>query len=164
MLTPAPTDPGPNLYKIGDFVTFGWNYTNLKATPTAVDVVVSCSRATATWTLTQNMTFSTKGEYTWDSKEQATAVQSPLLTEEYTLIIYDSDSEMTATPRPGYLGVFDQFKFDMYKPRDYTPLAEWNCPTCSAAIPSVDRTALGFALTMSIVTVASFTWFVMGIL
>ncbi|ROT42775.1 hypothetical protein SODALDRAFT_375037 [Sodiomyces alkalinus F11] len=164
MLTPAPTDPGPKLYKIGDYVTFGWNYTDLRATPTAVDVLVSCARATATWTLTQNMTFSTKGEYTWDSREQATAVQSPLLTEEYTLIIYDADSEITATARPGYLSVFDQFKFDMYEPRPYTPLADWNCPTCSAAVPSIDRKALGFALTMSVVTVLSFTWFVTGIL
>ncbi|KAL2752565.1 hypothetical protein ACRALDRAFT_2089346, partial [Sodiomyces alcalophilus JCM 7366] len=162
MLTPAPMDPAPKLYKIGDHVTFGWNYTNLKAEPTAIDVLVSCSRATATWTLTQNMTFSTKGEYTWDSREQATAVQSPLLTEEYTLLIYDADSEITATPRPGHLSVFDQFKFDMYKPRPYTPLDEWSCPTCSAAVPGIDRNALGLALAMSIVTVASFTWFVTG--
>lgn len=163
MVTPAPTDPGLRLYKINDIITFGWNYTNLQATPTAIDVLVSCSVASATWTLTQNMTWESEGAYTWDSSEQATAVQSPLLTEEYTLIIFDSDLGIDSTPEPGYLSTFDQFTFDMYEGRPYKPLDQWNCPTCSAAPPSLGSQALGFAVTMGVVAVTSFTWFVAGL-
>jgi hypothetical protein len=161
MLTPA-ASLGTPLYKIGDFVTWGWNYTDLQATPTAIDIVVSCKSATRSWTLTSNMTFPTSGSYTWDTKVQQTAVESPLLTEQYTLLIYDSNKGLSATPTPGYLNTFNSFTFGMYTPRPYTPLGEWNCATCSAAVSDLDRKALGFALSMSLITVLSFTWFVTG--
>lgn len=162
MLTPAPTAQGVNLYKIGDHVTWGWNYTNLQAPPTAIDILVSCSTASETWTLTTNMTFETQGSFTWDTEQQATAVQSPLLVEEYTLIIYDAASSISATPVAGYLGTFEGFTFGMYTPQPYTPLSSWNCATCSAALSETERRALGFALSMSVITVLTFTWFVTG--
>jgi hypothetical protein len=162
MITPAAT-LGTQLYKIGDFVTWGWNYTNLQATPTAINVLVSCSKASETWTLTSNMTFATIGSYTWDTNAQATAVESPLLTEQYTLIIYDADAAITDTPQAGYLGTFSQFSFGMYTPQPYTPLNEWNCATCNAAMPSIDKRAVGLALSMSTITFLSFTWFVTGL-
>ena len=40
MITPAVT-AGLQLYRIDDHVTFGWNYTNLQGTPTAIDVLAS---------------------------------------------------------------------------------------------------------------------------
>ncbi|CAK7218877.1 hypothetical protein SCUCBS95973_003632 [Sporothrix curviconia] len=164
MLTPA-TTADLELYKIGDYVTWGWNYTDLQATPTAIDVLASCSFATRTWTLTQNMTFETLGSYTWDTGAfQSSNIASPLLTEEYTLIIYDADSSVSATAEAGYLGTYDGFTFGMYAPQSYTPLADgWTCATCSGALSDTERRALGFALTMSIITVFSFTWFVTGI-
>lgn len=153
MMTPAVTDPGPRLYKIGNNVTFGWNYTNLLDPPTAVNVLASVSDVSRTWTLTQNMTWETTGAFIWETEEQANDVQSPLLTEEYTLVIYDADTEETDTPSPGKLGTFNTFKFGMYIPQEYVPFDKWVCPTCSAAPPSVDSKALGFALTMSVATV-----------
>ncbi|KAK3692456.1 hypothetical protein B0T22DRAFT_14063 [Podospora appendiculata] len=154
---------GSQLYKIGDPVTWGWNYTNVLGTPTAIDVLVSCSRASQTWTLTQNMTFATKGSFTWDTGAyQETAIASPLLTEQYQLLIHDSDSAVTASPEGGYLSPFSGFKFGLYTPRPYTPLADWQCATCSGAMSDLDRKALGAAVAMSAVTVLSFTWFVGG--
>lgn len=162
MITPAPTD-GTQLYRIGDTVTWKWNYTSLQGTPTAIDVLVSCSVATETWTLTQNMTYEQTGSFTWDTNAyKETAVDKQLLTEEYTLIIYDADSSIKATVDPGYLGVFNQFKFGMYTPKPYQNLGEWKCATCSAGNSDLDRKALGFALSMSVITVLSFTWFVAG--
>ncbi|CAK7223326.1 hypothetical protein SBRCBS47491_005170 [Sporothrix bragantina] len=163
MLTPA-TTANMELYKIGDYVTWGWNYTDLQATPTAIDILASCSFATRTWTLTQNMTFETLGSYTWDTGAfQSSNIASPLLTEEYTLIIYDADSSISATAEAGYLDTYDGFTFGMYAPQSYTPLADgWTCATCSGALSETERRALGFALTMSIITVFSFTWFVTG--
>lgn len=162
MITPAPTD-GTQLYRIGDTVTWKWNYTSLQGTPTAIDVLVSCSVATETWTLTQNMTYEETGSFTWDTNAyRQTAVDKQLLTEEYTLIIYDADSSIKATVDPGYLGVFNSFKFGMYTPKPYQDLNEWKCATCSGASSDLDRKALGFALSMSVITVLSFTWFVAG--
>jgi hypothetical protein len=162
MITPAITQ-GTQLYKIGDYVTWGWNYTNVLGTPTAIDVLVSCSKASATWTLTQNMTWETLGSYTWDTGAyQSTAVASPLLVEQYTLIIYDADGGMSATPEAGYLSPYSGFVFGLYTPQPYTPLGEWQCATCSAAISDMEKRALGAVVAMSVVTVLSFTWFVTG--
>lgn len=163
MITPAATAQSINLYKIGDYITLGWNYTNLQATPTAIDVLVSCSSMAQTWTLTQNMSFSQPAAFTWNSEAQATDPSSPLRNDEYTLIIYDAESSVSATARPGYLGVYSGFKFGMYKGKDYTPLNEWNCATCESAASGLDNKAVGMAVGMSIVTVASFTWFVAGL-
>jgi len=163
MVTPATTE-GTQLYKIGDYVTWGWNYTNLQGAPTAIDVLVSCSAATETWTLTQNMTFATLGSYTWDTGAyQQTAVASPLLTEEYTLVIYDADSSVSATAEAGYLGPYTGFTFGMYEGQSYTPLSEWTCATCSAAMGDTEKRVIGFAVSMAAVTVLSFTWFVAGL-
>lgn len=163
MITPAATLQATNLYKIGDKITWGWNYTNLQGTPTAVDVLVSCSTVTATWTLTQNMTFETPGSYTWDTNEyKQTNVANPLLSAEYTLVIYDSDSSVTATAEAGYLAPFTGFKFGLYIPKGATPLSEYHCATCSAALGAMETRAVGVAVAMSVVTVLSFTWFVAG--
>lgn len=162
MMTPA-TSSGTQLYRIGEEITWKWNYTSLQGTPTAIDVLVSCSVATETWTLTQNMTWETTGAYTWDTNAYAkTAVASPLLTEEYTLIIYDADSSISATAEAGYLSVYDSFTFGMYTSRPYTDLDEWKCVTCSAANSNLDNQALRFALGMATITVLTFTWFVAG--
>lgn len=162
MITPQTTD-GTAYYRIGETITWAWNYTSLQGTPTAIDVLVSCSVATETWTLTQNMTFETLGSYTWDTNQYSqTAVASPLLTEEYTLIIYDADSSISATTEPGYLSVYDSFIFGMYTSRPYSNLSEWKCVTCSAANSNLDSQALKFAVGMATITVLSFTWFVTG--
>lgn len=154
---------GTQLYRIGKEITWNWNYTSLQGTPTALDVLVSCSVASETWTLTQNMTWETTGVYIWDTNAYAqTAVASPLLTEEYTLIIYDADSSISATAEAGYLSVFNTFKFGLYESRPYTDLNEWKCVTCSAANSNLDKQALRFAIGMATITVLTFTWFVAG--
>ncbi|KAI1340481.1 hypothetical protein F5Y15DRAFT_378765 [Xylariaceae sp. FL0016] len=163
MISPATTD-STTLYRINnpDPITWVWNYTSLQGTPSAIDVMISCSKATATWTLTQNMTFEPTATFTWDSaKYQESAVQSPLLTEEYTLVIIDSDSSVSATAEAGYLDTFNSFEFGMYTPKPYSDLGEWKCATCSGA-GSLDHHAVGFAVTMCLVTVFSFTWYVTG--
>ncbi|CAM1502827.1 Fc.00g076030.m01.CDS01 [Cosmosporella sp. VM-42] len=162
MQTPATTLQATPLFKIGDFVTFGWNYTSLQGTPTAIDVLVSCSSAAETWTLTSNMTFATDVNFLWDTKKQAEDPEAPLGVNMYTLIIKDSDSGITDIPDPGYLGAYAGFQFGMYTPQSYTPLSDWTCAACNAA-PGLDHHAIGFALTMSAVTILSFTWFVTGL-
>jgi hypothetical protein len=162
MITPAPT-LGSQLYKIGDNITWAWNYTDVSATPTAIDVLVSIS-TTQVWTLTQNMTFAPTATFTWDTSDYASAVNQPLGTEQYTLVIYDAQSAVTAAGEAGYLAAFNGFQFGMYTPQPYQSFDEgWTCAVCSAAAGGTDRYAFGFALMMSIITVMSFTWFVTGL-
>jgi hypothetical protein len=124
MITPAPM-AGPQFYKIGEWVTLAWNYTSLKATPSAVDVLASCQANQATYTLAVNQTVEATGMVLWDTKSYQEKAQSegktPLLTEKYTLIVYDSESSISAAPQAGYLGTSNQFTFGMYEPQPYVP-------------------------------------------
>lgn len=159
------------IYKIGDYVTFKWNYTDLTATPTGVNVIASASTSSlgaSTWTLTSNMTFETEAAFTWDTaafQTQALQDQKPLLVEMYTLYIYDAESAaVTATAGYGSLTGNAALTFGLYTGQAYTPLASgWVCGTCSAALSSNERQALGLLFTMFGVTVLSFTWFVTGL-
>ncbi|CZR59244.1 related to AGA1 A-agglutinin anchor subunit [Phialocephala subalpina] len=163
MITPS-VAAGEQYYKIGDFVTFAWNYTSLSATPTAINVMASCSANSQVYTITMNQTVANStGAVTWDTGNyQATAVQNPLLTETYTLVIYDAASGMSATAQAGYLAVYDSYTFGMYTPQPYTPLADFQCATCSGALSDMEKRALGMMFGMACLTVLSFTWFVSG--
>jgi hypothetical protein len=169
MLSPVTTLTSA-LYKIGDYVTFSWNYTDLEITPTAVDVVISASTSSlgaSTWTLTSNMSFATDAAFTWDTESyqsKAQANQKPLIVEMYTLYIYDAESSVTATAGPGSLTANAALTFGLYTGQAYTPLASgWVCGTCSAALSDNERRAIGFAITMAGISVATFTWFVTGL-
>lgn len=120
MITPAAI-AGPQYYKVGDYVTFAWNYTSLVVTPSAVNIIASCSANSQAYTIAANQSVHPTGAVTWDTRQQATG-SAPLLTEHYTLVIYDASQEVSATAQAGYLGTFSQFVFGMYTPRPYVPL------------------------------------------
>lgn len=164
ILTPQTTITSA-LYRIGEYVTLGWNYTNVQVTPTAVDVLISCTTASETWTLTSNMTYETSGALTWDTGAfQSDSVQQPLLVEQYIMYVIDADSSISATAGPGELTAAAAMTFGLYTGQPYTPLASgWVCATCSGAMSSSERQALGFLFTVAAITVASFTWFVTGL-
>jgi hypothetical protein len=110
---------GDQFYKVGNFITFAWNYTSLSVTPSAIDVLASCSANQATYTIAVNVS-AQETKVVWDTANTPSG-QAPFLTEKYTLLIYDAESSVTAAPRPGYLGVFNQFTFGMYTPQPYVP-------------------------------------------
>ncbi len=164
MITPN-VFAGPQYYKIAtepgkDFLTFAWNYTSLSMTPSAIDILASCSQNSATYTIALNASITgPTQEVTWDiGKYQATATQ-PLLMATYTLIIHDAAADVTEQPRAGYLGTQSQFTFGMYIPQPYTPIADYVCATCSGAMSSMTRNTLGFMFGMAALTVVSFGWF-----
>jgi len=163
MLTPAAI-LGQQYFKVGDFVTFGWNYTSLSATPTAINIMATCTANQQLYTLAANQTVTNAtGAITWDTGAyQATAVQNPLLTQIYTLLIYDADSSPSAAAQAGYLAAFNSYTFGMYTPQQYTPLADFQCATCSGALGDLERRAIGMVVGMGVLTVLSFTWFVGG--
>ena len=120
MLTPSAVAQ-PSYYKVGDQITFGWNYTSLVVTPTAVDILVSCAANDATYTLSTNASVKETGSVVWDTKADESGT-TPLLTDTYTLIIHDAAQAVTAVGKSGYLGTFNSFTFGMYLPQPYTPL------------------------------------------
>ena len=109
-------------YRIGDYVTFAWNYTSLSITPSKIDVMVSCSANSATYTLANNASFEKTGTAVWDTAPDETGT-APLLTETYTLVIYDAAEAVTAVAGAGRLGTSKDFQFGMYIPQKYTPRA-----------------------------------------
>lgn len=117
MLTPASTAQ-TTYYKVGDEVTFGWNYTSLSIPPHAVDVYVTCTANSATYTVSNNMTFHSSAKVVWDTKPEKTG-DNPLLTDQYTLVIHDAAKDVTQVASAGYLGAYQQFTFGMYTPQPY---------------------------------------------
>jgi hypothetical protein len=122
MITPAAT-AASQYYKIGDWVTFAWNYTSLSATPSAVNIVASCSQNQHTYTLAMNQSFQATPSILWDTSSYQKPGQQPLLTNQYTLIVWDAAEAVTAAPRAGYLGSYNSFRFGMYEPQPYQPFS-----------------------------------------
>ena len=120
MLTP--TQGASSYYKIGQNVTFGWKYTSLAITPSAINVVASCSLNEGTYTISSNMSVKETGKAIWDTGSYQANATMPLLTATYTLYVYDVDKEMGDTAEAGHLGSLNQFTFGMYVPQSYTPL------------------------------------------
>ena len=115
MITPALID-GPQYYKVGDIVTFAWNYTSLSVTPSAIDVLASCQLNQATYTLTSNMSVEATGAFTWDTGGQDATATNPFPVASYTLIILDASKDITDVPSAGFLGAYQQYVFGMYTP------------------------------------------------
>ena len=139
------------LFKIGDFISFRWNYTNLLADPTAVDVLAVDSAATVTHTLTENMTFEVPGQFTWDTDQyqEENAGNNGLRVAWYTLYIHDSDESPTEVADAGYLSPYNQLQFGLYTPQPYTPLSEWTCAVCNSVPVNPAASAAGLAVTLA---------------
>jgi hypothetical protein len=121
MITPNAL-AGDQYYKVGDLITFAWNYTSLSQSPSAIDILASCTANQATYTIAVNQS-AKETEVVWDTGKTREG-QPPFLTDKYQLIIYDSDTSVSAAPRAGYLGVFNQFSFAMYTKQEYTSIAD----------------------------------------
>lgn len=146
--------------KINNFVTFAWNYTSLSVTPSAVDILASCSLNQETYTIATNQSITGPTQSViWDTGAYQANATVPLLTATYTLIIHDAAKDVSSTPMAGYLGTYDQFTFGMYTPLAYTPMAEWVCATCNSAFTAAERQTMFAIFAMAGITVLSFGWF-----
>lgn len=166
MVTPALT-ASTSYYKIGDWVTFAWDFSSLSGTPTALDIMATANSDLYTIALNNSVPTGANATQTvlWDTssyQDSDAGKAQPLVVATYTLIIYDAASSMSATADPGYLSPASTHKFGMYSPSPYTSLASDQCATCSAALSDLEKNALKFMFGTAIVTVLSFTWFVGG--
>jgi hypothetical protein len=121
MISPNPITT--QYFKVGDWVHFKWNYTSLQATPSAVNVAASCSQNNYIYTLASNMSVQPTGEVFWDTGAYQNSAQIPLLTNKYTLYVWDAAKPLTASASPGYLGSNIGFQFSMYTPQPYVNLS-----------------------------------------
>lgn len=159
MVTPAPIS-GAQFYKIGDWVTFAWNYTSLSVSPSHVDILATCSANQATYTLAVNQSIQAS-TILWDTGAYQASATVPLLTETYTLMIYDAESSVSATAKAGYLAVFNQFTFGMYTPQPYVDWKDFNCANCvkNSAGFLYDSLTLKMLMVSGFTTIASFIYF-----
>ncbi|RPA96456.1 hypothetical protein L873DRAFT_1791612 [Choiromyces venosus 120613-1] len=163
MQTPALTD-GYQIYKIGQPVTFKWNYTSIQASPTAINVEAYCTDGATYFTIAGNISADTT-EAVWDTGDYQQSATAKLPVATYTLWIYDSSKDRTAVPSPGYLYGYNSLQFGMYSPKAAVPLKDFQCPACdfnSAGLndPRTVRALLG----MGLVTALTFVWFIAGVL
>jgi len=161
LLTPAAIS-GSQFFKVGDYVTFGFNFTSLSQTPTALDIFATCTANKNLYTIAVNSTVGQSTQaVTWDTQSTGTV---PMVVATYTLIIFDADSSISAVPEAGYLAPFTSYAFGMYTPQSYSAApTQFGCATCNAALSDMERQALGFVFAMSVATVLGFTWFVGGL-
>lgn len=150
---------GDQFYRVGNFITFAWNYTSLSVTPSAIDVLASCSANQATYTIAVNVS-AQETKVIWDTQNTPDG-QAPFLTEKYTLLIYDAESSVTAAPRPGYLGTFNQFTFGMYTSQPYVNWTDFQCANCvkNGALSQSEKMTLKVLLFTSGTTFASLLYF-----
>lgn len=97
---------------------------------------------------------------TGDEDEDNNSGAFPVAT--YTLVIHDAARDPTQIAAAGDLGAFNQFRFGMYTPQPYTPLNEFRCSTCNAALSLHEQQFLGVIGMTALVTVISFSWFANG--
>ncbi|KAI3626330.1 hypothetical protein CBS9595_001691 [Malassezia furfur] len=127
-------------YKIAphETVTFGWSFTSLKTQPDRLFVVASCSQNGYTYPIAPSpqgipgdATSVTWYPYGYRLSAQANG-QPDLAAAKYRLVIYDEEGP-SAAARGGRFSPNNAVEFAMYFPQAYTPLAEWNCPSCNGA-------------------------------
>lgn len=158
MVTPGPF-AGPQIYKIGDWVTFAWNYTSLSVTPSAIDILATCTANQATYTLAVNQSVQETGKVLWDTGAYQSTASVPLLMATYTLMIYDAESSVSATAKPGYLSTQKTFTFGMYMPQKYVPFNEFQCANCNSAMSAFGSMTFRVMLITCGTTIGSLLYF-----
>lgn len=164
ILEPKPTAAVTPLYKIGEEVSFKFSMTSCSSYPTAVNVLATCTQNNALYTISANSSFSEgkDKDVVWDTAQYGNT--QPMLTAEYTLIIYDADGNLEDIGESGYLAPFGNsrypgYKFNLYEKRPYDdePGEGIKCATCSEG--AIERVAKWMALGMGIMAIVGANMF-----
>ncbi|THH07047.1 hypothetical protein EW145_g3654 [Phellinidium pouzarii] len=135
--TQPPQTADASFYKIASNnpITFGWNFTSLIVTPSALTVSAICENGN-TYPVgpTDGVIAGTATSVVWDPFEYNQANPNlPLAVATYTLSMWDQRGP-GARPTGGFFSPNSNLRFALYSPVPYTPLASgWTCPGCSAA-------------------------------
>ncbi|KAG6333143.1 hypothetical protein ID866_5939 [Astraeus odoratus] len=144
-------------YKIasGEYITFGWNFTELYVTPTSLTVSAVCENGN-TYPVgpTDGVIPGNAQSVVWYPYGYQTANPNlPLAQASYTLHIW-GDSGPSAAPTAGYLEANSELQFALYTPQPYTPLASgWQCAGCSGALAQLAAHPASVALVTTLLIV-----------
>ncbi|GLB39228.1 hypothetical protein LshimejAT787_0603900 [Lyophyllum shimeji] len=144
-----PPQTATSFYKIApsNFVTFGWNFSYIIATPTHLTVSAVCENGN-TYPVgpTDGVIPGTATEIVWDIYSyQQNHPNTPLAQATYTLNIWD-DRGPGAARAPGYLQANSGLKFALYNPQGYTGLADANPLLVSLIATFIIMLISGFGL------------------
>ncbi|KIM70023.1 hypothetical protein SCLCIDRAFT_98949, partial [Scleroderma citrinum Foug A] len=150
-------------YKIasGEYITFGWNFTDLYVTPTSLTLSAVCDNGN-TYPIgpTDGVIPGNARSVVWYPYGYQTGNPTvPLAQASYTLHIW-GDGGPSAAATPGYLDANSDLEFALYTPQPYTPLASgWMCVGCGGALAGVVAHPASVALvtTLLIVFLSGFT-------
>ena len=166
-------------YKIasGEYITFGWNFTDLYVTPTSLTLSAVCDNGN-TYPIgpTDGVIPGNAQSVVWYPYGYQTGNPTvPLAQASYTLHIW-GDGGPSAAATPGYLDANSDLEFALYTPQPYTPLASgkfhiniptllimcppgWMCVGCGGALAGVVAHPASVALvtTLLIVFLSGFT-------
>lgn len=137
MTQPAATAQA-TFYKIAqdNFITFGWNFTDVIASPTSLTLQAYCSQNGFTYPVgpTQGIAGDSQ-EIAWNPYEYEQGQDAtPLAEASYTLRVFD-ERGYDAAATPGYMRPYAGTVFALYRPQKYVALADgWKCTACSAAL------------------------------
>jgi len=139
-ITQPPQTAAPSFYKIApsQLITFGWNFTSLSVTPTALSVSAWCPQFGVTYPVgpSNGIIPGSASSVVWDPwgyEQQPGALSLAVAT--YTLQIMDSGGP-NKVAQPGLFSPNAQLRFALYRPQPYEPLSSWQCTECSDAAPA----------------------------
>lgn len=121
-----PPQTATSYYKIApsNTITFGWNFTDVLVTPSALTISAVCDNGN-TYPVgpTNGIINGTASSVTWDlwSWQEANP-STPLAVATYTLEIW-GDLGKGAGQQPGQLSENTNLQFALYSPQPYTPLS-----------------------------------------
>lgn len=143
----------PFIYKLGDVITFKWNMTSVKATPTAINVEAYNDANKHYYTIAGNIS-AKETSVEWDTEKDLDA-EFPLMEARYTLNIYDAAAATkTEQAKAGGLNPFRNLQFGLYKPKAPVKNEDFKCIGCSSA------SGLRVAMGTTILATASAMYFV----
>lgn len=126
-----------SFYKIaeGELITFGWNFTYLLATPTALTVSAKCPGGNMFPVGPEDGVIDgTATEVVWDVYSYQQAHPETQLPQAQCNLMICDERGYNAGRRAGYLSPNTNLQFALYKPQPYVSLEDgWKCNVCSGA-------------------------------
>lgn len=124
--TQPPQTAAASYYKIApnELITFGWNFTYVSMTPTALTVSAFCASNGNTYPVgpTDGVIPGGATQVIWDPYQYESGDGAVRLAQaEYTLSIHDERGPDVGI-RAGFLTPNSGMKFSLYRPREYLPL------------------------------------------